>query len=93
MAPEEEEEKQDTIQRCWRCEELNEADDAFCSRCGAALDEETAATLEKQVDMGVKQSYRETPPEDEDMKSKLDTLDELLEDPEVKEALLEKIER
>ena len=92
VAPEEEEEKKETIQRCWRCEELNEADDAFCSRCGAALDEETAAALEDRVNSDVKESYRETSPGDEDTMSKLDTLDELLEDPEVKAALLEKIE-
>lgn len=36
----EEEDEEDPVQECPRCDELNEADDKFCSRCGFALSEE-----------------------------------------------------
>lgn len=42
IVPEDEQEDEETVIECWRCEELNERDDKFCSRCGAALDEDTA---------------------------------------------------
>lgn len=42
----EKEEAEDPVQPCPRCEELNEANDRFCSRCGQALDVEAAEELE-----------------------------------------------
>jgi len=91
IEPEDDEDDGPTITECWRCEEINEADDRFCSRCGAALDEDAAQTFEEQVEGDVKQDYRDTDPEDTETLEKLDTLDGLLDDPEVKAALLEKI--
>jgi len=90
--PEDGEEEPDVVE-CWRCEELNEPADRFCSRCGAALDEDAAQTLEEQVKGDVKQSFRETDPDDTETMEKIDALDELLDDPEVKAALLEKIDQ
>lgn len=37
-----EEDDEPSVRECWRCEELNEPSASFCSRCGAALDRETA---------------------------------------------------
>jgi len=39
----------------------------------------------------MKESYKQTDPEDTDTQEKLDTLDDLLDDPKVKTALLEKL--
>jgi len=89
--PDEEEQQPDVVE-CDRCQELNDPDAAFCMRCGFALDHDTAGEFEQQVETDVKRDYRETDPEDEDTVEKLDTLDELLDDPEVKAALLEKLD-
>jgi predicted small metal-binding protein len=70
---------------------LNDPDAAFCMRCGFALDQETAAEVEEQADSKMKESYKQTDPEDTDTQAKLDTLDEILDDPQVKTALLEKL--
>ena len=88
--PDEEEQTPDVVE-CPRCQELNEPNAAFCMRCGFALDQETAAELEEQVDADLKADYRQTDPEDTGTNAKLDALDEILDDPEVKEALLEKL--
>jgi predicted small metal-binding protein len=89
--PEDEEDTPDVIE-CPRCQELNEPTAAFCMRCGFAIDQETAGELEAEVGEKVKQSYKESDPSD-DLNDKIDTLDELLQDPEMKEALLEKMEK
>ena len=88
--PDEDEDEPDVIE-CPRCQELNEADAAFCMRCGFALDQDSAAEFDAQVDSDVKADYRETDPDDEETQEKIDTLDELLEDPEVKAALLDRV--
>jgi integrase len=89
--PDEEEQQPDVVE-CVRCQELNEPDAAFCMRCGFALDQETAAEVEEQADAKVKESYKQVDPADTDTQEKLDTLDEILDDPEVKTALLEKLD-
>jgi predicted small metal-binding protein len=61
-------------------------------RCGFAIDQETAGELEAEVGEKVKESYKESDPSD-DLTDKIDTLDELLQDPEMKEALLEKMDK
>ena len=50
-----------------------------------------AVSIEAQVTDDTKKDYRDAPPEDSETVDKLDTLDSLLEDPEVKAALLEKL--
>lgn len=47
LAPEEEEEQTKTVQECPRCQELNEPNDRFCSRCGQALEIDAAEELEQ----------------------------------------------
>lgn len=89
--PDEEEQQLDVVE-CDRCQELNDPDAAFCMRCGFALDQDTAGEFEQQVETDVKSDYRDTDPADDDTVEKLDTLDELLDDPEVKAALLEKLD-
>ena len=88
--PDEEEQTPDVVE-CPRCQELNEPNAAFCMRCGFALDQETAAELEDKVDEDMKEDYKNTEPGDTETVEKLDTLDDILEDPEVKTALLEKL--
>jgi integrase len=87
--PDDDEDTPDVIE-CPRCQELNEPTAAFCMRCGFAIDQETAGELEAEVGKKVKDSYKESNPQDE-LTDKIDTLDELLEDPEMKEALLERV--
>jgi integrase len=75
---------------CPRCgyEEKREAH--FCSRCGQAMRAEAAAEV-RDIEEDVKRDYAETDPGD-DKQDKIDTLDDLLDDPEVKAALLEKMD-
>lgn len=61
-----------------------------CAACGVAFTPDAHST-QQQIQSGIKDSYRETDPEDADTMHKLDTLDELLDDPEVKQVLLEKL--
>jgi integrase len=75
---------------CSTCGEILEENAKACGTCGAVYTPD-AKQAEDQIQEGMKQSYRETPPGDTDTMEKLDTLDELLEDPEVRAALVEKI--
>lgn len=86
----EEEGAEPQVQECSRCRELNEPDAAFCMRCGYALRGESAADFEADVESDVKQDYAETDSEETTTKAKLDTIDDLLDDPDVKTALLER---
>ncbi|MFB6228928.1 MAG: tyrosine-type recombinase/integrase [Halobacteriales archaeon] len=75
---------------CPRCGYAEKREAHFCSRCGQAMRAEAAAEV-RGAESKVKESYKQTDPEDTDTQEKLDTLDDLLEDPEVKDALLEKV--
>lgn len=46
IEPEDEEEPEQTVETCPRCEELNETGARFCMRCGQALDLDAAEELE-----------------------------------------------
>lgn len=87
----EEEGDEPQVRECGRCQELNEPEAAFCMRCGYALKGETAADFEADVDEDVKQEYAETDPGDTATKEKLGTIDDFLDDPDVKTALLERM--
>ncbi|WP_416839113.1 tyrosine-type recombinase/integrase [Haloferax sp. DFSO52] len=79
------------VQTCGRCQELNEPSSFYCSRCGFALGDETAADFEAEVATDVKRSYAQTDPDDTETQAKIDALDSLLDDPEVKTALLRRM--
>ena len=87
----EEEEQQPDVCECPRCQELNEPDAAFCMRCGFALDQETAAELEEQVDEDMKEDYKQIDPDDVESAELINALGDALEDPEAKAKLLEKL--
>jgi integrase len=88
--PDEDEEQPDVVE-CPRCDELNEPGAAYCMRCGFALDQETAAELEDQVEDDMKDDYRQIDPDDVESAELVDALGEALEDPEAKTKLLEKL--
>jgi len=88
--PDEEEDTPDVVE-CPRCQELNEPTAGFCMRCGFALDQETAAELEEQVDEDMKEDYKQIDPDDVESAELIDALGDALEDPEAKAALLEKL--
>jgi ribosomal protein L40E len=85
----EEDKEESQVQECPRCDELNEPGASFCMRCGYALDQKTAGELEAEVGEATKESYAQTDPEDEEQMADLDTSDEVMDDPEVKAALLD----
>lgn len=62
-----------------------------CSRCGTIYTPDAKA-VEDQIDDQIKESYKQTDPSDTDTQEKIDHLDELLDDPDVKAALLEKLQ-
>ena len=75
---------------CDRCGEPLEGEWKSCPYCGLiyAPDAQAAQDLTNKK---MKDSYKQTDPEDIDAQEKLDTLDELLNDPEIKTALLKKL--
>lgn len=86
-----EDEEEPQVTECGRYQELNEPDAKFCMRCGFALDQETAGELEERVTSDIKRSYRDADPRDTETLEKLDALDEILDDPEVKAALVKRL--
>ena len=50
-----------------------------------------AKSVKDKIDDDVKQSYAQTGPDDSEQMDKVDQLDELLSDPEIKQALLERV--
>ena len=75
---------------CPTCDTQVEPDAKACSACGTIF-APNAQAAQEQIQDEMKESYKQTDPEDTDTQEKLDTLDELLDDPEVKTALLEKL--
>lgn len=88
---EEDEDNGPTIKECWRCEEINEIDDHFCSRCGATLDE-VADSIAEQVESDVKADYRDVDPDDKEGQEAIEAVDKATEDPEALEVLAQRIE-
>lgn len=85
----EKEEKSLTPAVCGTCGEAQPPGAKACQNCGEVFTPDAKATQE-QADEKVKESYKQTVP-GSDMQEKLNTLDSLLDDPEVKTALLKKI--
>lgn len=63
---------------------------AKACHCGLVITPDAQTTMD-DADHDVKQSYAEMDPEDSDTQDKLHRLDDLLDDPEVKAALLDKL--
>jgi ribosomal protein S27AE len=80
-----------TPEVCPRCGESPPASDRLCPWCGLAFTPDAEAVMEK-ADDAVRESYREVEPDDEETLEKIQVLDELLEDAEVKRALLERVD-
>jgi integrase len=87
-----EEEKSLTPAVCGTCGEAQPPGAKACQNCGTVFTPD-AKDAQEEIEDDMKNSYREVDPEDTDTQEKLDTLDDLLKDPEVKDALLEKVGR
>lgn len=87
---EEEDESPMTPDHCDVCREPLPPTAKACQNCGTVYTPD-AKSAEKQINSGVKNSYREIDPANSDTMEKVDALDEILDDPEVKAALLEKL--
>ncbi|MFC7071614.1 tyrosine-type recombinase/integrase [Halovenus rubra] len=86
--PDEKEQQPDVIE-CPRCEELNQPEATFCMRCGFGLDQERADEFEAETDEDIKQDYQDIEP-GADLADKLETLDSLMDDPDIKSFLEQK---
>lgn len=80
-----------TPAKCPTCGEGQPPQAKACSNCGAVFTPDAQAA-KKEVDAGLKESYKQTAPSDKETMAKLDALDEILDDPEVKAALLGKLQ-
>jgi len=78
-------------EKCPTCGEILAPNAKACSTCGQVFTPD-AKSAEEQIQADVKEDYRNTDPEDDEQQDKIDALDELLEDPEVKAALLDRME-
>ena len=67
-----------------------EGDWKSCPYCGLVYSPD-AKEAEDKVSDDVKKSYKQTDPDDTETQAKIDKLDELLDDPDVKAALLDKL--
>ncbi|AGN01154.1 integrase family protein [Salinarchaeum sp. Harcht-Bsk1] len=76
---------------CPTCSESLAPEAKACPGCGTVFAPDAQAT-QAQIEEDVKADYRETDPSDEETMERLETLDELLDDPEVKEALFERVD-
>ncbi|WP_136689979.1 site-specific integrase [Halorhabdus amylolytica] len=61
-----------------------------CPRCGTVYTPDAKAA-ENQMDDKMTESYKQTDPDDTETMDKIDTLDELLDDPEIKQMLYERM--
>jgi site-specific recombinase XerD len=87
-----EDDEDDTVTKCPRCEELNESDAAFCMRCGFALDQD-AESIEDQIEDDIKQSYAQTDPDDTEQQEDIAELETAMDDIDLKQKLHTKIDQ
>jgi hypothetical protein len=83
LVDEEDEEDDEAVVECSRCDELNEPDAAFCYRCGFALDVDAAEEIEK-VEEDVTASA-----DSDDLERAQELVRELADNPEVLQKVLE----
>jgi integrase/recombinase XerD len=87
---EEQDESPFTPPVCPTCGDNLAPDAKACEGCGTVFTPD-AAQAQEEIDDQMKDSYRDADPEDTETMDKIDQLDDLLDDPEVKAALLEKL--
>ncbi|WP_348613594.1 tyrosine-type recombinase/integrase [Halobaculum rarum] len=75
---------------CPRCGYQEKREAHFCSRCGQAMRVEAAGKTEDLQD-DIKYDYADTDPDDISTQEGIETIDALLDDPDVKSALLERM--
>lgn len=85
--PDEVDQSRLTPNTCRTCGNPLSDDAKACPRCGAVFTPDAKAVEDK-----MKQSYAETDPEDTEMQRKLDVFDELMSDPELKRAILDRMD-
>lgn len=76
---------------CDGCGEPLDGDWKSCPYCGLTYSPD-AREVEEEIQDDVKESYKETDPTDTEVQEKVDMVDELLDDPEVKQILLENLD-
>lgn len=79
-----------TPEKCPTCGEIMEPNAKACSACGTVFTPD-AKSAEDKIAADVKQSYAETDPDDDEQQDKISQLDDLLDDPEIKQALLDRV--
>jgi flavoprotein len=86
----EEEESPLTPEVCPTCGEQLSPGAKACPGCGEVFAPDSKM-IEEKIEEDMKKSYREVDPEDTETMEKLDQLNELLKDPEIREMLKEKM--
>lgn len=71
---------------------LNELDptDKACNSCGTIISPD-AQSAKETIDDSMKESYKQTHPDDEETMAEIDAIEDALDDPEVKQLILEKM--
>jgi len=87
--PDDDESGRLTPETCRTCGNMLEPDAKACSRCGAVFTPDAQEAQEK-LDNAVKKSYKQTDL-NSDAQEKVEAVEELLDDPEVKQLLAEKL--
>lgn len=80
-----------TPETCPTCKENLPPQAKACPNCGQVFTPDAQGT-KQQIEGQMKDSYKQTDPDDTATQEKIDALDDLLDDPEVKAALLEKLQ-
>jgi integrase/recombinase XerD len=80
-----------TPEVCDICNRTIQQDNAkACPGCGTVFTPD-ARSVEQQLEEDVKESYKQSDPDDETTQDGIETIDELLQNPELKQALLERM--
>jgi integrase len=80
-----------TPQVCPTCSEQLDPGAKACPACGTVFAPD-AKSAEDQIQEDMNESYKQTDPDDTDTQEKIDAVNELLDDPEVKAALLKQMD-
>lgn len=86
---EEEDDSISTPPHCNVCNEPLPPSAKACPKCGVVFTPDAVEAM-RQLEDDVKQDYRETPPDEEEVLDAVDAVDDLLDDPKVKAQLLER---